>query len=122
MVVRYPKPQMTYEQQLAKLTGRGIACADDAAALDLLKTVGYYRISAYVYPFRDFLPDEQQVGVRYRSDTIQSGTTWDHVRDLWAFDRALRLLCLDDRDDRGGRQNADRVRARHAKRLWAHGD
>jgi len=93
--LRYTKPHLTYEQQLSKLKRRGVACGDDGQALALLRTAGYYRISAYVYPFRQLLPATEQTGVRYRSDAIRPGTTLQHIRDLWAFDRDLRLLCLD---------------------------
>lgn len=93
--MEYTKPHLTYEQQLARVKDRGLACQDDELALALLRTVGYYRISAYVYPFRKMLPPDEQTGVRYRSGAIRPGTTWEHVRALWAFDRALRLLCLD---------------------------
>lgn len=94
----YSKPHLTFEQQVAKLRDRGLICTDEAAAVQLLKTVGYYRLSAYVYPFRELLAEvDRQVEspAHFRSDAIQPGVTFEHVRDLWKFDRALRLLCLD---------------------------
>jgi abortive infection bacteriophage resistance protein len=44
----YSKPHLTHQQQLALMVDRGLACPDEAGATDLLKTVGYYRLSAYV--------------------------------------------------------------------------
>jgi len=93
--LQYAKPHLSFEAQLAKLTARGLACDDGSRTLQVLRSVGYYRLSAYVYPFRDLLPPEEQTAVHYRSDTIREGVSWKHVEDLWAFDRALRLLCLD---------------------------
>lgn len=94
----YSKPHLTFEQQVAKLIARGLVCENEASAVQLLKTVGYYRLSAYVYPFRDLLPeDEQRIEspAHFRTDNISAGVTFEHVRGLWKFDRALRLLCLD---------------------------
>jgi len=93
--LEYTKPHLSFEAQLAKLTARGLACDDAARTLQVLRSVGYYRLSAYVYPFRELLPSDEQMGVHYRSDSIRAGVSWKHVEDLWAFDRAFRLLCLD---------------------------
>lgn len=94
----YEKPHLSYSDQVAKLVDRGLSCPDHDAAVALLKSVGYYRLSAYVYPFRDLLPpnERQQVSpAHFRSDAIKPGTTIGHVEDLWRFDRKLRLHCLD---------------------------
>jgi len=97
-VAEYTKPHLTHKQQLAQLVGRGLVCADESAAIDLLKTVGYYRLSAYIYPFREFMPSGPSQGGaagQYRSDRVRDGITFDHIEALWRFDRKLRLLCLD---------------------------
>lgn len=93
----YNKPHLTYEKQLDKLLGRGLACADQAAALDTLRAVGYYRLSAYVYPFRELLAEDapRSSSVHYRAETMRSGATFEQVTALWRFDRKLRLTCLD---------------------------
>jgi abortive infection bacteriophage resistance protein len=57
--------------------------ADREELIRRLKVVSYYRLSGYWYPFRN--PD----------DTLQSGTTLDHVWRRYTFDRELRLLVLD---------------------------
>ncbi|WMM73019.1 Abi family protein [Rhodococcus pyridinivorans] len=97
MVEPYPKPHLTYEEQVQKMQERGIQCSSERA-LELVTRVGYYRLSAYVYPFRVLLPREEQCKVspvHYRSEKIRSGTKLSHVEGLWQFDRRLRLLCLD---------------------------
>ncbi|MDQ2849426.1 MAG: Abi family protein, partial [Actinomycetota bacterium] len=51
-------------------------------------------MGAYVHPFRELWATAEQSGVRYRSNAIGEGASWENVRNLKAFDRALRLLCL----------------------------
>jgi abortive infection bacteriophage resistance protein len=94
----YTKSHLTFDEQLAKLKERGLTCSDDVNAVQLLRMVGYYRLSAYVYPFRLMLPAEQRCvssPVQFRSDHLRPGTTIDHIERLWRFDRDLRLLILD---------------------------
>ena len=94
----YTKPHLPYDEQVATLCRRGLGCPDPDAARALLQAVGYYRLSAYVYPFRELLPEDERQRVspvHYRSDGIKPGTTMAHVEELWRFDRRLRLLCLD---------------------------
>lgn len=94
----YAKPHLSYDEQVDHLCARGLECGDRAAAVTLLRAVGYYRLSAYVYPFREMLPEverQQESPAHFRSDVIAPGTTMGHVEDLWRFDRKLRLLCLD---------------------------
>ena len=54
--MEYSKPHLTYAQQLAQLRGRGLECGQTDVAENVLRTVGYYRFSAYAYPFRELLP------------------------------------------------------------------
>jgi abortive infection bacteriophage resistance protein len=78
---------------------RGLAYPDEPVVTDLLKMVGCYRLSAYVYPFRELMPFENTrdkgTAQPYRSSAIRDGITFDHVEALWRVDRKLRLLCLD---------------------------
>lgn len=93
----YDKPHLTYEEQLEKLLSRGLGCADEAAALNTLRAVGYYRLSAYVYPFRELLTPgaPRSSPVHYRAETMRYGASFEQVAALWRFDRKLRLTCLD---------------------------
>lgn len=94
-VVEYRKPYLTFDQQLDLLKSRGMHVDDDVRALQALRSIGYYRLSAYVYPFRQMLPEGQQLGRHFRSDRIEPDVTWADVEGIWNFDRALRLRCLD---------------------------
>lgn len=95
--MEYDKPHLTIPQQLEKLEGRGLVISDRDEAERLLVSVGYYRLSAYAYPFRELLREgaSRETSVQFRASDFRHGTTLESVRDLWMFDRRLRLLCLD---------------------------
>ena len=94
MAVPYEKPHLTYEEQIAKLVGRGLDVPDTAAAAEALKTIGYYRLSAYLHTFRPVDPNGAP-GHDERLNAYVDGSTFDQVVALWTFDRALRLVLLD---------------------------
>ena len=71
--------------QLKLLEQRGLTVTDRAQALSLLENIGYYRLSAYTYPFREGEPREQ----------FKSGTTLEQIIRIYDFDRELRLLVTD---------------------------
>jgi len=93
--MKYGKPHLSFDEQVAQLQSRGLAIPDREAAVRLLTKVGYYGLSAYVYPYRSLLPVDQQSGAHFRSDDLRSGVEWGHVEALWAFDRRLRRLVLE---------------------------
>lgn len=90
----YGKPHLEHEDQLARLVERGLSCDDASAGISLLRSIGYYRLSAYVYPYRAMLPEgaERSSSVHFRADEITGGVTFEHVGALVAFDRKLRVL------------------------------
>lgn len=79
----YGKPPLSYEQQAALLTSRGLDCSDHDRTIEWLQRVGYYRLSAYFIPFR-----------ASGTDNFRAGTTLDQVVELYKFDCSLRLLFL----------------------------
>lgn len=71
---------------------------DDSAALDYLERVGYYRLSAYWYPFRHF--EIVQDGGTGKLSTkalnkFHSNTQFVDAVNLYLFDKQLRLLLAD---------------------------
>ena len=80
--MEYRKPTLTFEQQADLLLSRGMVAGREEL-IRRLKTVSYYRLSGYWYPFRN------------ADDTLQPGTSLDHVWRRYTFDRKLRLLVLD---------------------------
>jgi abortive infection bacteriophage resistance protein len=97
MAEQYTKPYLSYPQQLALMKHRGMTCLNDEAALRVLRAAGYYRLSAYVYPFRQMLEDQARrtSPAHFRAESLRPDTTFEQVEALWRFDRKLRLLCLD---------------------------
>lgn len=83
--MRYDKPPLTLEQQIAQLKQRGMLFADEREAARILARLNYYRLTAYWYPFyadpetHDFQPE----------------TRFEDVIAHYEFDRRLRLRVMD---------------------------
>ena len=91
----YSKPLLTIPQQIDLLRSRGMVIDRPHQAEECLQRVGYYRLSAYWYPFRESHPDPAGTPAKIIDDDFQSGTTFTAVFDLYVFDKKLRLLMLD---------------------------
>src|SRR6266446_4339972 len=81
---KYPKQALTFQEQLELLESRGLVVSDHALALRWLSRVNYYRLSAYLYPFR-----------LSGSDTYKAGTTFEQIAQFYIFDQKLRSLLMD---------------------------
>lgn len=68
-----------------------MAINDEERARNALRRIGYYRLSAYWYPFREM----QESGERPRTDNFVPGTTFDQVLDFYLFDKKVRLILND---------------------------
>jgi len=88
--MKFTKPPLTVDQQIALLNKRGMVIDDLAAARNALHALNYYRLSAYWLPF-----ESPPSGSAARSHQFVSGTTFKHCLDLYAFDDNLRRLCFD---------------------------
>lgn len=67
---------------------------DDAAAQDYLERVGYYRLSAYWYPFRVFETvnhDRHSSAITQAIDRFVPDTQFVDAVRLYLFDKELRL-------------------------------
>lgn len=88
MPVLYNKLPLTYDQQVQKLITNGMIIHNKAWAKTVLQKYGYYRLSAYWYPYR----------VRDRQGMVTSrfspGTTFEDAINLYYFDCKLRALIL----------------------------
>lgn len=69
------------------LKARGLDISDERKAERYLTHIGYYRLSAYMYPFLS-MPKEKH---RYKE-----GATFDKVIMLYRFDKKLRLLLFNE--------------------------
>ena len=77
----YQKPWLTYEEQLEKLKQRGMIITDEAAAVNYLERIGYYRLSAYWFPFREFSLSQDAVTQKGRS-SIEKPTNLQPTQPL----------------------------------------
>ena len=80
--MRYDKTHLSIDDQVARLTARGMR-GDPLAIAECLGVANYHRLTAYWHPFR--LSDHSFV----------SGTNFKTVWRRYVFDRQLRLLVLD---------------------------
>ncbi|WP_257252732.1 MULTISPECIES: Abi family protein [unclassified Endozoicomonas] len=89
----YERPWKTFQQQLDLLVSRNLVVSDEAAALNHLQRIGYYRLSAYLYPFRVFRiqPNFQVV----KENEFVANTHFSDAVNLYIFDKNLRQLMLD---------------------------
>jgi abortive infection bacteriophage resistance protein len=78
----YTKKPLTYEEQADQLLRRGLA-TDRGILIERLSAVNYYRLSGYLYPFRN------------TDDTFRKGTTLDIIWRRYTFDRRLRVHVMD---------------------------
>ncbi len=75
----YIKPALTFGDQVALLQARGLIIDDAAHAEEILSHISYYRLSAYLRPFRQ-AGNENFIGVNF-SDVLA----------LYKFDKDLRI-------------------------------
>jgi abortive infection bacteriophage resistance protein len=88
-MAKYNKPALTFKEQVDLLRSRGLVVEDLQRAERHLSNVSYYRLSAYMRPFRKLDVEGKA------TDEFEEGTTWNDVYDLYRFDRKLRLLLFD---------------------------
>lgn len=81
--MKYEKCPLTLDEQADRIIQRGLH-ADRDELIQRLNSVSYYRLSGYLFPFRE-----------HGSDHFRSGTKLSEVWDRYCFDRKLRMLILD---------------------------
>ena len=77
--MKYAKPALTVEQQIAQLRARGMIFNDPERAAHYLRELNYYRLSGY------WLRREAD----HASHTFVPGTTFEDVLADYVFDREL---------------------------------
>ena len=86
------KDPTTIDEQIRILSERGMDVDIDLAR-QWLRSVSYYRLSGYWYPYREQLQSPPRTPAR--ADTFVPGSTFSEVADLYEFDRKLRTLVHD---------------------------
>jgi abortive infection bacteriophage resistance protein len=91
--VPYDKPFLPISQQIEQLQSRGVVVTDIDQATRDLHAINYYRLSGYWYPMRKL--ETCADGVCVPTEQCIEGTSFDHIVNLYIFDKKLRLLMLD---------------------------
>ena len=92
LTIPFPKPYRTISENLNELEQRGLRIDDRVHAEKCLDRIGYYRLSAYWYPFREISTDQQE---SKRRDQFRAGANFDDVLKFYLFDKSLRLTLND---------------------------
>lgn len=102
MALLPPKPVKSYPELIALLASRGRALPDPAKAQRKLAQVGYYRLSGFWFPCRQYkltpvgtVQISALLGKPLRSNAFLPGTSFDAVFNLYLLDKKLRQLMLD---------------------------
>ena len=82
---KFHKAAISIEQQIALLKQRHLTITDDTTTYSCLESVSFHRLSAYFSPFEN----------NHQNRSFKKGTAFQHVWNLYVFDRELRLLVLD---------------------------
>ena len=83
--MKFSKKPLSFKEQISQLEKRGLLIGDRDKAEFYLSHLNYYRLAAYSLAFEKHNNSHQYV----------EGTSFDHILDLYIFDRELRLLVLD---------------------------
>lgn len=89
-MAKYSKPFLTFDEQIDLLIARGMNITDRVSALSSLRRHGYYRLSAYWYPFR-IRPSTHREGIDTPSDHFVEGIDLEDIVKIADFDGLLRL-------------------------------
>lgn len=96
------KPHKNYSELVDKLISRGMIIPNRERAERKLSQIGYYRLSGFWYPCRQFKVDRNgddvihpATGEQIRDDCFQGNINFNDIIELYLFDKNLRLLMLD---------------------------
>lgn len=85
--IPYNKPYKSSSDLIKVLKQRGLIITDEDFAENCLDNIGYYRLSAYMYPLLNLPKFKHQ---------YKAGVTFDNVMTLYRFDKKLRLLMFNE--------------------------
>lgn len=83
----FGKPFKTPFELVSLLKTRGLIINDELETVRYLEHIGYYRLSAYMYPFLR-VPKKQHI--------YKDGSSFDNVMKLYRFDKKLRILVFNE--------------------------
>ena len=86
--IHYTKQYTEPSDLVALLKSRGVIINNDAEAAEYIKSIGYYRLSAYMYPY---LKDPKENHIY--QDNVSFN---DDILMLYRFDKKLKMLLLNE--------------------------
>ena len=87
MKAYYIKTCTSAQDLILLLKNRVLSIPDEQKAIDYLSNIGYFRLSAYLYPL---LKEPKE------SHLYKAGVTFDMALDMYRFDRKLRILLFNE--------------------------
>lgn len=87
MKTNFSKIYQSPQQLVTLLESRGVSFSDKESAEKTLLNIGYYRLSAYMYPF---LKEPK------KEHSFKPYTDFENILCLYRFDKRLRLLLFDE--------------------------
>ncbi len=87
ITIPFCKPYKTPNELVQLLKSRGLSISDYEKAIHYLEHIGYYRLSAYMYPLLK-MPKEHHL--------YKSGASFEKVMMLYRFDKKLRLVIFNE--------------------------
>ncbi len=84
--IPFDKPALAISQQIVLLQDKGLAIENLPSAEHWLSHISYFRFKHYSYSFKDYKEAE---------GNYLPGTTFEAVRDLYLFDRKLKMLVFE---------------------------
>ena len=84
MLRKYQKKPLSISEQADLLITRGLVCDNEERLKSYLSSIGYYRLSAYWYPYLD-----------KNTNKFSPNTNFKTILSLYIFDRKLRLLVIE---------------------------
>jgi abortive infection bacteriophage resistance protein len=87
MKVNYTKTCTLPHDLIPLLKSRGLSIADEQKVISYLTNIGYYRLSAYLYPL---LKDPKD------NHIYKENATFDLAMNMYRFDRKLRILLFNE--------------------------
>ncbi len=86
-MIPYSKPYKSEKELVELLKQRGLVINNDERAIRYLRHIGYYRLSAYMYPFL----------AKPKTDhKFKQHITFDQVLRIYRFDKKLRMMLFNE--------------------------
>lgn len=83
--MKYQKPPLTTEDCIHLLKLRGLAISDQDRALKYIESIGYFRLTGYMFHLQSKDGDH----------TFKNATSFEQIINLYQFDKKLRAIVLE---------------------------